>query len=47
MDVGDEGLVFGPDNSLFVIRREGEATFRARELEDLDGATDVAMRWAG
>jgi hypothetical protein len=45
MDVGDEALVFAPDGSLFILFREAEATFRARELEGVDAATAVAMRW--
>jgi hypothetical protein len=46
LDVGDEALVFGPDGSLYLIRREAETTFRARPLEDLEAATTVALRWA-
>lgn len=46
MDAGDEAILFAPDGSLYLIRREAETTFRARPLEDLEAATTIALRWA-
>lgn len=45
MEVGAEAVLFSPDGSLYLIRREAETIFRARPLEDLEAATTIAMRW--
>jgi hypothetical protein len=45
MDVGAEAILFAPDGRLFLVCREGLTTFRARELESRDEATDAVLRW--
>jgi hypothetical protein len=45
LDVGDECLVFLPPGRVALLFREDEVRFFVRELEDVDAAMTVAMRW--
>lgn len=43
---GDECLVFLPDGRMAHLLREDEVRFRVREIEDIEDAVDVGVRWA-
>lgn len=46
MEPGDECLAFMPDGSMVHMRLENAARFRVRQLESLDDAVDVGVKWA-
>jgi hypothetical protein len=45
LEVRDEGVVFGSDAAAAHPRRDGEFNFHARELESVDDAAGIVMRW--
>jgi hypothetical protein len=46
MEPGDECLAFMPDGSMVHMRLEDEVRFRVRQLENLNDAVDVGVKWA-
>lgn len=45
LEPGDEAIAFLPSGRMLVIRRESPTRFIADDLEDVDAAARVALRW--